>query len=50
MSVLGSGPGPQVGRALHYLTECVLEDPSHNTPEGLRALLGRWREANPGAP
>ena len=35
----GLGPGPHVGRALARLTDGVLEDPSRNTPEGLRALL-----------
>jgi tRNA nucleotidyltransferase/poly(A) polymerase len=39
MEVLDMGPGPHVGRALARLTDCVLEDPSRNTPEGLRELL-----------
>jgi tRNA nucleotidyltransferase (CCA-adding enzyme) len=42
MKILGSGPGPAVGRALRHLTDCVIEDPSRNTPEGLRALLADW--------
>ena len=29
-------------RALRFLTESVIEDPSCNTPERLRALLARW--------
>ncbi len=42
MRLLGCGPGPGVGRALRYLTDCVVEDPSRNTPEALRALLADW--------
>lgn len=42
MKILGSGPGPAVGRALRHLTDCVIEDPSRNTPEALRALLTDW--------
>jgi tRNA nucleotidyltransferase (CCA-adding enzyme) len=42
MRVLGCGPGPRVGRALRYLTDAVVEDPSRNTPEALRALLEAW--------
>lgn len=42
MAILGCGPGPRVGRALHHLTECVLEDPSSNTRELLRAELLAW--------
>ena len=33
MRLLGSGPGPHVGLALRFLTECVIEDPACNTPE-----------------
>jgi len=43
MSWLGCGPGPEVGRALRYLTLQVLEDPARNEPETLRALLRSWR-------
>lgn len=43
MEALGVGPGRHVGEALRYLTERVLEDPSRNTPEGLRALLVGWQ-------
>jgi len=39
MEILGRGPGPAVGRALAWLTERVVEDPSLNTPDRLRALL-----------
>ena len=42
MEVLGCGPSPFVGRALDYLTDCVVEDPSRNTPEHLRELLAAW--------
>jgi tRNA nucleotidyltransferase/poly(A) polymerase len=42
MRLIGCGPGPQVGRALRFLTECVIEDPSCNTPERLRERLAGW--------
>lgn len=42
MRILGCPPGPQVGRALAFLTERVIDDPECNTPEGLRALLEEW--------
>jgi len=42
MEVLGCGPGPQVGRALRFLTDCVLEDPARNTADVLRRLLLDW--------
>jgi hypothetical protein len=45
MEILGCGPGPEVGRALRHLTECVLDDPARNTPEALEALLVAWRDA-----
>lgn len=45
MEILGIGPGPQVGRALRYLTERVREDPRHNTEAALRALLRRWSDS-----
>jgi tRNA nucleotidyltransferase/poly(A) polymerase len=47
MRLLGCGPGPQVGRALRFLTECVIEDPSCNTPDRLRERLAGWA-AGPG--
>ena len=40
--LLGCRPGPQVGRALRFLTECVIEDPACNTPDRLRARLASW--------
>jgi tRNA nucleotidyltransferase/poly(A) polymerase len=49
MAWLGAAPGPRVGRALRYLTERVLEDPSRNEPEALRRLLLQWAEARPAA-
>jgi tRNA nucleotidyltransferase (CCA-adding enzyme) len=45
MRVLGVGPGPVVGEALRYLTDCVLEDPTENEPGRLRARLEAWAEA-----
>jgi len=42
MEALGNGPGPHVGRALAWLTDRVLDDPSQNTPEALRQLLARF--------
>ncbi len=42
MQILGCGPSPSVGRALRYLTDAVVEDPSRNTPEALRSLLEAW--------
>jgi len=42
MECLGLGPGPAVGEALRALLERVLEDPSQNTPERLRAQLLAW--------
>jgi tRNA nucleotidyltransferase (CCA-adding enzyme) len=40
MRALGTGPGPEVGRALNALLERVLEDPGLNDRERLLALLG----------
>ena len=45
MELLGTGPGPHVGRALEHLLERVLQDPSRNTPERLTELLRAWRAA-----
>jgi tRNA nucleotidyltransferase (CCA-adding enzyme) len=42
MRLLGCRPGPQVGQALRFLTERVIEDPSCNTPDRLRELLAGW--------
>ena len=41
MATLGCAPGPEVGAALHYLTDCVLEDPTCNTREALIEKLVR---------
>lgn len=51
MEHLGIGPGPLVGRALHYLLERVLEDPSLNNREALLAEVKKWGSgtARPGA-
>jgi tRNA nucleotidyltransferase/poly(A) polymerase len=48
MQRLGTGPGPHVGRALAYLTDRVVDDPSLNTPEALRRLLDAWVQAGEG--
>ncbi|MBW2268862.1 MAG: hypothetical protein JRH16_09805 [Deltaproteobacteria bacterium] len=42
METLGQGPGPHVGRALSWLTDHVLEEPSLNTPQCLRQLLASF--------
>ncbi|GFN22798.1 CCA tRNA nucleotidyltransferase [Thermanaeromonas sp. C210] len=44
MEHLNLSPGPQVGRALNYLLERVLEEPSLNTREALLAELKKWAE------
>jgi tRNA nucleotidyltransferase/poly(A) polymerase len=43
MSWLGLAPGPEVGRAIRFLTLEVLRDPERNEPAALRALLETWR-------
>jgi tRNA nucleotidyltransferase (CCA-adding enzyme) len=48
MAWLGCGPGPEVGRALRFLTYRVLENPDLNQLEILQDLLLRWHAA--GAP
>ncbi len=45
MEILACPPGPEVGSALRFLTERVVEDPSLNTPERLRELLLEWQRA-----
>jgi tRNA nucleotidyltransferase/poly(A) polymerase len=45
MRWLGCPPGPQVGRALRYLTLQILDDPARNQPATLQALLRAWHEA-----
>ncbi len=47
MEILACEAGPQVGRALRHLTDQVVEDPSRNTPEALRALLEGWARRQP---
>jgi len=47
MRLLGRGPGPHVGRALDHLTECVLDDPSLNTPARLEDRLRAWAQEDP---
>ena len=44
MEILEVGPGPEVGRALRYLTEQVEADPDCNSEDGLRALLRGWKD------
>lgn len=39
MEILDILPGPEVGRAMDYLLECVLDNPSLNAYESLRNLL-----------
>jgi len=48
MATLGCGPGPTVGAALHFLTNCVLEDPTCNTREALIAKLEEKGDGPPG--
>jgi tRNA nucleotidyltransferase (CCA-adding enzyme) len=48
MALLGTGPGPQVGEALRYLGDQVIEDPACNTPERLAARLRAWSEERRG--
>jgi tRNA nucleotidyltransferase (CCA-adding enzyme) len=45
MALLGIRPGPRVGEALRHLADCVLEDPSCNTREGLTERLRAWAAA-----
>jgi tRNA nucleotidyltransferase (CCA-adding enzyme) len=47
MEILACDAGPQVGQALQHLTDRVVEDPSLNTPEALRALLEEWARRQP---
>lgn len=48
MELLGCGPGPIVGRALSYLTDRVVEDPSLNAPDALEQRLRAWAARQPG--
>ncbi len=42
MQILHCPSGPEIGRALGMLLECVLRDPECNTPERLREILLDW--------
>jgi tRNA nucleotidyltransferase (CCA-adding enzyme) len=42
VAILGTPPGPAVGRALHHLVDCVVADPACNTKDALRARLEAW--------
>jgi tRNA nucleotidyltransferase/poly(A) polymerase len=42
MECLGCEPGPHVGRAIEYLTECIRLDPTLNSIDKLRDLLRNW--------
>jgi tRNA nucleotidyltransferase/poly(A) polymerase len=42
MAILGGGPGPRVGRALHFLRERIRTEPGCNEPEKLTVLLRAW--------
>ncbi len=44
-AILGQDQGPQIGRALNFLLEAVLEDPALNTPAALESLLRRGHGA-----
>lgn len=46
MECLNLSPGPAVGKALNYLLERVLEDPSLNTRETLLRELKEWAGAH----
>jgi tRNA nucleotidyltransferase (CCA-adding enzyme) len=43
MEALGIGPSPEVGEAIRYLLDLVIEDPSRNTRETLLAALRERR-------
>jgi tRNA nucleotidyltransferase/poly(A) polymerase len=49
MEILGTGPGPAVGRALRYLTERITRDPGLNREETLRTLLEEWQASQGGS-
>jgi len=42
MRLLGTGPGPHVGRALAHLARFAAERPEHDAPERLAAELQAW--------
>jgi len=43
MQLLGSGPGPHVGRALAHLARIVAEDPARNESAALTTELLAWQ-------
>ncbi len=43
MGWLGAPTGREIGEALDFLVECVLEDPACNTAAGLREKLRTWK-------
>jgi hypothetical protein len=45
MGLLGIAPGPEVGEALRYLLDRVLEDPDLNDRARLADLARRWHAA-----
>lgn len=45
MATLGVGPSPIVGEATRFLLDQVLDEPSRNEPETLKALLRSWQQA-----
>ena len=45
MATLGVGPSPIVGEATRFLLERVLDEPSLNEAETLKALLLSWQQA-----
>jgi tRNA nucleotidyltransferase (CCA-adding enzyme) len=47
MRLLGVGPGPEVGEALRFLLERVLDDPSRNRPAALAGELRSWWSRRP---
>ena len=46
MEVLGTGPGPQIGRALSALADWVGNDDGRNDPIRLRETLRSWQDEN----
>ena len=48
MALAGRGGGPWLGDLQRHLMDLVLDDPSLNTPEALRARAGAWLEPESG--
>ncbi|MBW2541290.1 MAG: hypothetical protein JRF15_04295 [Deltaproteobacteria bacterium] len=44
IAYLGCEPGPRVGRAIAYLSECIRRNPDLNSPDALRELLRDWAD------